>query len=475
MERDAHYAAVGIATVALLAALAVFTIWLARLQFNNDYDVYDIVVNSMLKGAVGFVAAILVFMTGIGLFFFYRNEKPAETFKALTLPLNIALLAGMGIYFLFGMDDWKTILLLALSLFGLLANSQMLLRLWKSGPKLTGGALSHIGIALALIGILFSSGYSNVVSLNTSGTVYRKDFSTEMNRDNVLMWRHTPQRMGAYTITYQGPRLELKNGLGYISKDLLVQAGEPHLGILTDSAQVAGNWRKPGDTLQFYPENTYYQIDYADSTGQVFTLYPRAQVNPNMGLIASPDIRRFLGKDLYTHVTSIPSPDEEVKYSKPVPSVLHMGDTFFVGDRVAVLHKVQRVTSPYVLASLGPHDAAVEAVVHIFGPGGQVFTGRPIFMIRNREVGLLPDVVEDAGARLALAEVNPSNQTFTLSVETAKTDWVIMKAMEKPGINILWIGIVVMSIGFGISVFRRFGDTGKAKPRVEKRRVAERV
>ena len=33
------------------------------------YDVYDIVVNSMLKGAVGFVAAILVFMMGIGLFF----------------------------------------------------------------------------------------------------------------------------------------------------------------------------------------------------------------------------------------------------------------------------------------------------------------------------------------------------------------------------------------------------------------------
>jgi phospholipid/cholesterol/gamma-HCH transport system substrate-binding protein len=43
MERDAHYAAVGIASIALMAALAVFAIWLARLQFNNDYDVYDIV------------------------------------------------------------------------------------------------------------------------------------------------------------------------------------------------------------------------------------------------------------------------------------------------------------------------------------------------------------------------------------------------------------------------------------------------
>jgi phospholipid/cholesterol/gamma-HCH transport system substrate-binding protein len=50
MERDAHYAAVGIATVALMAALAVFAIWLARLQFNNDYDVYDIVFYGPVRG-----------------------------------------------------------------------------------------------------------------------------------------------------------------------------------------------------------------------------------------------------------------------------------------------------------------------------------------------------------------------------------------------------------------------------------------
>lgn len=50
MERDAHYAAVGIATVALLAALAVFSIWLARLSFNNEYDLYDIVFYGPVRG-----------------------------------------------------------------------------------------------------------------------------------------------------------------------------------------------------------------------------------------------------------------------------------------------------------------------------------------------------------------------------------------------------------------------------------------
>lgn len=50
MERDAHYAAVGIATVALLAALAVFVIWLARLSFDSEYDLYDIVFYGPVSG-----------------------------------------------------------------------------------------------------------------------------------------------------------------------------------------------------------------------------------------------------------------------------------------------------------------------------------------------------------------------------------------------------------------------------------------
>ena len=50
MERDAHYAAVGIATIALLAAAVVFAMWLARLSFNNDYDVYDIVFYGPVRG-----------------------------------------------------------------------------------------------------------------------------------------------------------------------------------------------------------------------------------------------------------------------------------------------------------------------------------------------------------------------------------------------------------------------------------------
>ncbi len=50
MERDAHYAVVGVATVALLGLLAIFAIWLARISFANEYDLYDIVFYGPVRG-----------------------------------------------------------------------------------------------------------------------------------------------------------------------------------------------------------------------------------------------------------------------------------------------------------------------------------------------------------------------------------------------------------------------------------------
>jgi cytochrome c-type biogenesis protein CcmF len=401
-----------------------------------------------------FIAIAL--LTGIGQFFFWRDEGLRGTLSRLSLPLNLGLVVAIALILWTGVWEWKYILLLAAAMFSVAANGQMLIRTLRQNPGLSGGAIAHIGVGLILIGILYSSGYSRVVSLNNTGKVYRQDFSTEMNRDNVLLWRHDKVKTGAFTVSYLGPRVELKSG-EYAPGDAVVPSGtEPDLGFVLDSFRVDGGWKKPGDSVRYYAENTYYELSFRDSAGREFRLFPRAQVNPNMGLIASPDIRRFFSFDLYTHVSSIPSPEEEIAYSEPVSRVLHLGDTFFVGDQVAVLENVGRV-SDRVMANLGMVQAAVEARIRILGPEGRVFYARPVFMIRNQEVGILPDVVEDAGARLALTHIDPAQQTFTVAAETSRKDWIILKAMEKPGINVLWMGILVMTAGFGISFRRRLG------------------
>lgn len=50
MERNAHYAAVGLTTLVLVTGLVLFVVWLARFQFANDYDLYDVQFYGPVRG-----------------------------------------------------------------------------------------------------------------------------------------------------------------------------------------------------------------------------------------------------------------------------------------------------------------------------------------------------------------------------------------------------------------------------------------
>lgn len=50
MERNANYATVGLTTLILTAALAVFIVWLAQVRFARDFDLYDIVFQGPVRG-----------------------------------------------------------------------------------------------------------------------------------------------------------------------------------------------------------------------------------------------------------------------------------------------------------------------------------------------------------------------------------------------------------------------------------------
>ena len=50
MEKNANYALVGLSSLLLFMGLVVFIVWLARLQFNRDYDTYDILFDGPVSG-----------------------------------------------------------------------------------------------------------------------------------------------------------------------------------------------------------------------------------------------------------------------------------------------------------------------------------------------------------------------------------------------------------------------------------------
>ncbi len=50
MEKNANYALVGLSSLILFVGLVVFVVWLARISFSQEYDLYDIVFDGPVRG-----------------------------------------------------------------------------------------------------------------------------------------------------------------------------------------------------------------------------------------------------------------------------------------------------------------------------------------------------------------------------------------------------------------------------------------
>jgi cytochrome c-type biogenesis protein CcmF len=414
----------------------------------------------------------IALLSGFAQLIWWQKNDKARISNALAVPVVLTLLFASLVLVLGKMnigpkiDNPVYIVLLVASFFAVIANLGMIFTLVKRKAVLTGGAVAHIGIALMLIGILYSSGYSNIISKNTSGLLYSRDFPDEINTDNILLFRNSQVEMGKYELTYQGQYMEVLDFPEYVNKELLFRLDmDPHRALARAELKYKDKvYYKIGDTLSLYPENTYYRIHYKNKeTGETFTLYPRAQVNEEMGFLASPDIKNNITSDLYTHVSAVMNSEEEREWSELKEQQLSVGDTLFLNDYFAVLKAIEP-TRKIEGVELGEKDVAVQADLKIFGENGKEYHGHPIFVIKDGLVGRIPDVIEDLGLRLTFMNIDPNTNRFTMGVNTTQKDYVILKAMEKPFINVLWIGTLVMSIGFVMAIVRRVKENKKGTP-----------
>ncbi len=140
-----------------------------------------------------------------------------------------------------------------------------------------------------------------------------------------------------------------------------------------------------------------------------------------------------------------------------------MGDTLFFNDYVAVLENVTRTTDVAGI-SLGENDAAVKAQIRVLGKTRD-YKIEPVFLIKDRMVGRVPETIEDLGLRITFLNVDPQTGSFTFSINTSQKDFIIVKALEKAFINVLWIGTAVVLIGFGIAMVRRYKEFAVVRER----------
>jgi len=408
-------------------------------------------------------AVAIGLLSAVGQFFWWKKMDKKILWNELFIPFISALLISVIIINSAKVYNVGYSLLLFAGLFTIFSNGKIFYTIIKANPGLSGGAIAHIGVGMMLVGVMFSSGYSTVVSLNNTGMLISKQLTEEFNRENLLLFVHEPRTMAGYEIEYLGERVEPRHQSGYVSKNDIELTNDPYKVI----AKKDINYKQKrifsaGESFEIFPENTYYEIEFRKNGKHEFTLLPRVQINERMGNVASPDISHSAKLDLYTHVSAPMTEEAKEDWSEREEIRVKRNQEFFANDYVSTVEEMTRI---YELGGekLDSSFVAVKAKISVKGERHDYITEPIIVFGSNARGGIIPDEITDLGLKISLMNIHPETDEISLGIQSRQKDWVVIKALEKPFVNVLWLGTLVLMAGFGVAMTRRFRDFNKMK------------
>lgn len=467
-------------------------------------------------------------ISGIAQFLWWKNVEKAKLADALFRPFLLAVISTVATIvtlayvhrpFVYGTEFQKLLetgsflgyiewfflaftdkILFLSSFFALAANLDIfigILRKNKKGLKFTGGALSHIGFALMLLGILFSSGYDEVISKNLTPEEL-KLFEGDEKNDNVLLPLNVQRQIPGYFVTYKGKvqaevpltdfqiieqttdifkvKFRDKNNEVFAMElplNVFIQKPKDTQGHSENHIHPISNPEKAEVNLQYVKDfteknlryikpqlinnRTKFIIDFINlkDTTESFTVVPESEVNEDMGSILShPSRKIYAGKDIYVHVSSIPNPKETEMEPQYFTLNLQQGQSDSVAGYKIMLEGVVNLTEQ---AQKEGQILAAGANLRVWGKDSTYFTN-PVYTIgADHKIGMIESDIPPLGLKFAFVKIEPEQKAITIQVEYIPpvNEWVVVKAIEKPMINLLWLGTFVLTFGFGIAIYRR--------------------
>jgi cytochrome c-type biogenesis protein CcmF len=338
----------------------------------------------------------------------------AGTLETAVLPgsAEIGLTAGFGSFFTGHGTGLMLLLLVFSAFFAFFGNGMVFWRLARGNMKLAGGAITHLGLALMLFGIITSSSFSDPIA--------PRNAATGQSRENFVVNRGQTVPVNKYVVTYR------------------------------DS--------KPT------PEgHTQYILDVEDPSGRVFVMRPVAYKSNNDQWIQHPDIKSYMEKDIYMAVFPQAMSDPNAESDDHVHIDLQRGQSATLGSGEYELYfdHFTLDVDPSVL----PDSVEVAVAAHLRlerGSDGEERSITPIFaFLTDRSQRYLPVHIPEWNVVVSFVGMNVDNETIRVAIEgvgATPQDWIVVQAFEKPFINLLWIGILMMLGGFGLSIYRRATD-----------------
>lgn len=283
---------------------------------------------------------------------------------------------------------------------------------------MAGGALAHVGFAVMILGIIASSGFSRPVA--QGGGVQIGE-----SRDNFVISRGETRSVSGYQVTYTGQERTRRN-------------------------------------------RPVYVLDFIDPKGRSFTVKPVVYKSNKDQWIQHPDHVIYPEKDIFVAVSPSPmfettTPEED---AEDVSGELTMsrGDSIVVGSGEFAIEFVNYQTD--VDPELVPDstEIAVAAVLDVTNLGtGETRRLTPVYLImQDRSQQYIQNRVADWNMTVTFTGMNVDSGSINLFLEGVRAtpdDWLVVQAYEKPFINFMWLGFLLLTAGFGLAAYRRFSDS----------------
>ncbi len=377
------------------------------------------------------LSVCLVFLAGLGQLFWWRRMSLSDVSRTLLTPVALSVLSvvlvilltpfvslsvreGAGFWSRYGFG-LQLLVLLFTAFFALYGNLAVLWRIARGNMKLAGGALAHVGLGIAVIGIIASSGFSQTIS----------NAPPRSERENFVLERGRPLQVEGYRVEYVGTEPGVRG-------------------------------------------HTRFLLNFTDPRGHAFTLKPVAYKSSSDQWIQHPDLKLYVEKDIFVAV----SPRAMVNPEGANEVSLVRGDSILLDAGRYSLRFDAFDTAVDTYEALGADEAArteiaVGAILEVRDrQTGTVERLRPIYAIRqDRTVYHLPA----AGTALTVAftGMDVNNGAITLQLEGIDgPDYVVVQAYEKPAISLVWIGLILLTGGFLLAVVRRAADNAARHRRV---------
>lgn len=347
----------------------------------------------------------------------------------------------------FGYKKVEYTLLLFVGVFSAVMNILIFLKQREFGQK-SGGALAHVGFVILVLGVLFSQGYKKVLTETVQ-------FENEMNRaGNVLLVKNKPVKINDYEVIYEQSFFKTTTG-SKIEKAAVVPTFKPGILQAKQPFFVDGKRYKKGDELSLDVENSYYRVVFQSEKGN-FSIEPRIQYNSQMGVVASPDISTGLFSDIYTHVSNFADPNQKPDWSKAHQLTLHLGDSVAIGAKSLVLQSVNKLNYD------DENTVALKAHL-LLATSDTAYPMQPVLLRKEGATQVVASELPEDGTQLVFHGFNPENETYHFSYLSSPLDWITIKSIRFPLINLVWLGAVLMLIGISLSLIYRLQQVVKTK------------